>query len=450
MSALPHLSRFAIFPTMRSRPSLSDSVLPVAAATAAVAMATYATFRYIYRPPTASSLPASAAVSAVDHVSPAHTDTPPSSPASPRQTVEPDVEQSRSNQPQEPSAPSVQPAPSSATASPDSLNPPIPSTSAALAPPIPPPPGFPFLLPLPPPFPFLLPPPLPPLPQQQQQQPSLQKPTSFSWTVFWDLENAAVPRNTTTSSFVSKLRTELNLLQAAPIQRILAVANVARLPRMLRATLHSAGVSLLHAETGGRKDAADKALLAELCFHSAHSSPGGVALLSGDVDFAYAIGRLSAMTFFTVIVASPAARSPLLVDAARVCIPMPYSETDASTRRVVPMRRGRMVPGTSAQTSQLAQAPTQHTQGVTSPPSTERPQFARRARARTVGTRQPVVVRTPARVTGDCVEQTVDASGLERTTRLVLPATYLLLLVLLVVVVGGKVLQAWAQREGQL
>lgn len=123
--------------------------------------------------------------------------------------------------------------------------------------------------------------------------------------MFWDLENVAVPRGVTGHSLVHSLRTRLTSLRPGTIVRIIAAGNIFHLPVHLRNQLQASGVSLNHVETRGRKDAADKALITELCLLAAeHSPPFGVALLSGDADFAYALARMRNLGYFTVVVAS--------------------------------------------------------------------------------------------------------------------------------------------------
>lgn len=58
-------------------------------------------------------------------------------------------------------------------------------------------------------------------------------------------------------------------------------------------------------ETRGRKDAADKALISDMCLLAVeHAPPVGVVLMSGDADFAYALARLRGFGYFTVVVAN--------------------------------------------------------------------------------------------------------------------------------------------------
>lgn len=128
----------------------------------------------------------------------------------------------------------------------------------------------------------------------------------FAWAVFWDLENVCVPRGVSGETIVHTLRHRLCALHpSSAVVRIVAVGNMLRLPIALRNQLQANGVTLVHVETRGRKDAADKALIAELCLLPAeHEPPFGVALLSGDGDFCYALARMRHLGYQTVVVAS--------------------------------------------------------------------------------------------------------------------------------------------------
>lgn len=144
-----------------------------------------------------------------------------------------------------------------------------------------------------------LPSPNPHDPQQHSSNLPLQ------WVVFWDLENVAVPRGVTGHSFVHSLCARLTSVCPGKIVRIVAAGNMFRLPVHLCNQLQASGVSLNHIETRGRKDAADKALITEICLlPSEHPPPFGVALLTGDSDFAYALARMRHLGCFTVVVAS--------------------------------------------------------------------------------------------------------------------------------------------------
>ncbi len=122
------------------------------------------------------------------------------------------------------------------------------------------------------------------------------RPEEFSWTVLWDIENVPVPQEFNGVQVVRKLCAKLSKMRGPehndPVNRIVAITNISTLRVSLRNELQTNGVSLHHVETRGRKEAADKALITELCMSSFDKKPpAGIALLSGDQDFAHCLAR---------------------------------------------------------------------------------------------------------------------------------------------------------------
>lgn len=132
-------------------------------------------------------------------------------------------------------------------------------------------------------------------------------PPNFAWTVLWDMENIPVPRTVSGTHFVQSLRHRLSHYHpgtTSPILRINAITNIHKTPVPLRYELQANGVVISHVETKGRKEAADKALITELCLVTReHQPPFGIALISGDGDFSHAVSRISGLGYFIVIIA---------------------------------------------------------------------------------------------------------------------------------------------------
>lgn len=149
----------------------------------------------------------------------------------------------------------------------------------------------------------------------------------LSWVVFWDIENVSIPKKMPASRFVCTLRKFLSSCRGNglidPVLRITVVSNPNRMSGEMRAQLHSSGVTVVQVQTRTRKDVSDKALLTDLCLLPLHTPPPlGVALLSGDVDFSYAIARLTALTYHTVVVAPDNSCSSLLANAPTRVVPL--------------------------------------------------------------------------------------------------------------------------------
>lgn len=150
----------------------------------------------------------------------------------------------------------------------------------------------------------------------------------LGWVIFWDIENIAIPHGMPVSQFVRGLRNYVASLRNEkmmdPVLRITAVANINRMSGYMKAQLHSNGVTVVHVQTNTRKDVSDKALLTDLCLLPFHMPPPlGVALLSGDVDFSYAVARLTALAYHTVVITPENSSSSLLAAAPTSVVSLP-------------------------------------------------------------------------------------------------------------------------------
>lgn len=151
----------------------------------------------------------------------------------------------------------------------------------------------------------------------------------FAWTVLWDIENVPVPSEFNGAQVIRALIERLGRLRGVggasselldPVRRIIVFLNVATQRVSLLNELQSNGASLHHVETRGRKDAADKALITELCMLALEvQPPAGIALLSGDQDFAYPLSTMRNRGFTTAVIApNRSACSPLLMSVPDV------------------------------------------------------------------------------------------------------------------------------------
>lgn len=131
----------------------------------------------------------------------------------------------------------------------------------------------------------------------------------FGWAVFWDLENTSIPRTVPIPKMIHALRDFIshhrNKTEPDPIIHIKAIGNIDLIPKNDQLQLFSNGVSLHHVVSfNRRKDLSDKILLTELgLFPLQQASPYGIALLSGDIDFSHCIARLTALSYYTMIIA---------------------------------------------------------------------------------------------------------------------------------------------------
>lgn len=188
----------------------------------------------------------------------------------------------------------------------------------------------------------LEPSPLPPLVNASKKPASIDPLATpgFSWVVFWDFENVGIPHGTPVPKFVHAIRvflsTHRNNSVPDPVVRIVAIGDLNKLSECAQAQLFCSGVMVQHtAPLNVRKDFSDKAILTEMCLLTLqHPPPCGIALLSGDVDFSYCISRLTALSYYTLIIAGGEKYSSSLATAPSAFSTLP----EVLQRTTVPVR----------------------------------------------------------------------------------------------------------------
>lgn len=157
------------------------------------------------------------------------------------------------------------------------------------------------------------------------ESPSSLKP--IFWLVFWDFENVNIPNFIPIWRFIRCVRSFISTVRhkdvascnpnVDSVSQITIIGNVFQMSSDMRAEFHANGVRLMHVQSSTRKDVADKAMLTDLCMIPVHHSPPlGVALLSGDIDFSYAMARLTALGYATLVIARHNSYSPLLASSS--------------------------------------------------------------------------------------------------------------------------------------
>eukprot|EP00897_Mesotaenium_endlicherianum_P002786 jgi/Mesen1/2535/ME000161S01587 len=113
--------------------------------------------------------------------------------------------------------------------------------------------------------------------------------------IFWDIENCSVPADVAAEDVAGNVRTALQLhsaTQETVITVFAAYGDFNRFPRRLREGCHRTGISLFDVPNG-RKDAADKAIMADVfLFALDNPPPSTIFLISGDVDFSPSLHKL--------------------------------------------------------------------------------------------------------------------------------------------------------------
>jgi hypothetical protein len=158
--------------------------------------------------------------------------------------------------------------------------------------------------------------------RRRRRQPP-QRPAAFNWVVLWDFENTCVESAGVSGARVVKRI--ISLLRGTrpggenDAVRIIAAGNVNKstFRAKLQQELQSCGVAIMHVASR-KPESADKLLLAEYG-PALRRDGGGLAFISGDSDFSYAISAARNLGFLTAVFHPNAnSTSALLANAAEV------------------------------------------------------------------------------------------------------------------------------------
>ncbi|XP_009130159.2 uncharacterized protein LOC103854945 isoform X1 [Brassica rapa] len=140
--------------------------------------------------------------------------------------------------------------------------------------------------------------------------------TRAKTSVWWDIENCAVPRGCDAHGITKKLSAALaNMNYCGPLS-ISSYGNTDLIPKAVQLALSSTGISLNHVPSG-RKDASDKKILVDMFLWVVENPPpANIMLISGDIDFSDALHRLR-MRRYNILLAHPQNISPSLVASAK-------------------------------------------------------------------------------------------------------------------------------------
>ncbi|KAF8061500.1 NYN domain-containing protein [Lyophyllum atratum] len=139
---------------------------------------------------------------------------------------------------------------------------------------------------------------------------------SESVAIFWDFENLPPGQNISGYELVENIR---SLAQAyGPVILFKAYLEVSLLTSSnLRSELQASGISLTDCPHNGRKDVADKMLIADMvAFGIDHPTPATIILISGDRDYAYAVSILRLRRYRVVVACPSTAHNSLLSQAS--------------------------------------------------------------------------------------------------------------------------------------
>ncbi|KAK0553785.1 hypothetical protein OC861_000817 [Tilletia horrida] len=149
--------------------------------------------------------------------------------------------------------------------------------------------------------------------------------------VLWDVDNCSPPTGMSGRDVALAIRKAIQDLSppgvSEPIIAFKAYlelsSEAATSPAQvqLRSELQGSGVSLLDTPKSGRKQVADQMMITDLlAFAIDHPAPARIVLLSGDRDFAYALGTLRNRGFFITLITPPAHVAPILEASAHTVL----------------------------------------------------------------------------------------------------------------------------------
>lgn len=143
--------------------------------------------------------------------------------------------------------------------------------------------------------------------------------------IFWDMDNCSPNSGASGQEVATKIRRAAQ--SAGPdrnkigmitsFKAYLEVSEGGSGQMQLRSELQGSGVSLIDTPKSGRKDVADKMMIADLLSYAIDRRPPAlIVLLSGDRDFAYPLGILRNRGYDILLITPPIGASPILEASA--------------------------------------------------------------------------------------------------------------------------------------
>ncbi|CAO1630119.1 unnamed protein product [Parajaminaea phylloscopi] len=153
--------------------------------------------------------------------------------------------------------------------------------------------------------------------------------------VFWDVDNCAPPSGSSGRQIVLSIRKHLSSISvgsgpdqeelgpSGPLMSFKAYLELSSAEGVgpaqvnLRSELQGSGVSLIDTPKSGRKDVADKMIIADImAFALDVAPPARIVLISGDRDFAYPLSLIRGRGYQVVLITPPVGAVPILKASA--------------------------------------------------------------------------------------------------------------------------------------
>ncbi|CAO1625485.1 unnamed protein product [Jaminaea pallidilutea] len=168
---------------------------------------------------------------------------------------------------------------------------------------------------------------------ESQARPDPAKPVPVA--VFWDVDNCAPPTGSSGREIVQRIRKHLGSIHSSngpeaedlgppgPLMSFKAYLELSSAEGVsaaqvnLRSELQGSGVSLIDTPKSGRKDVADKMIIADMmAFALDVAPPARIVLLSGDRDFAYPLSLIRGRGYQVILITPPVGAVPILKASA--------------------------------------------------------------------------------------------------------------------------------------
>lgn len=143
--------------------------------------------------------------------------------------------------------------------------------------------------------------------------------------IFWDMDNCCPNSGASGQEVATKIRRAAQsaghdrnkIGMITSFKAYLEVSGESAAQMQLRSELQGSGVSLIDTPKSGRKDVADKMMIADLLSYAIDRRPPAlIVLLSGDRDFAYPLGILRNRGYDILLITPPIGASPILEASA--------------------------------------------------------------------------------------------------------------------------------------
>ena len=133
--------------------------------------------------------------------------------------------------------------------------------------------------------------------------------------VLWDIENVAIPTQTSAAHAVSQIKAAVEPYGQVKQFRAYASVSLGQIPEEKRSELHLSGCNLVDSPHLGRKEVADKMIIVDAMeFAYLHLDGATLCFITGDVDYAYLLSKLQKPQWTTIVISKGSGETMLHVN----------------------------------------------------------------------------------------------------------------------------------------